>query len=410
MSLTAIVVALRRVSSSRRAQFAVLSNALISITSFLLAVAIARRAGITEFGQFTLSMATFLLVTGLIRASVTETTLALVASREQNHRAFQKATLLSLVAGVILVVVGLIGNLPYFVVLGFTFNGLSALDYVRTVNAALYREASSLLQGGLWCLVGIAVSVISLLIHVPPIVVFAAWAGSGALIGYICAIGGRYPWVPSWRSNSRENKAAAFFSADYLAGSGGSLLSTSLIGVTAGAATVGAIRGAGTLLGPANLISGTARSLAIPYLTRARRSGGSDELRMATVSTIATVLISLPLALLVCFIPGQAGSWLLGESWIYVAPVLPALAIESILALVSSIPSAGHRSHLAGARALRLRLITGIPRPFVIVVATFLGGPVGAAWAMASIAAVNTVIWWWSYRRLISEKTKFGEL
>jgi len=392
----------RRMAVNRRARFAVISNALISATSFLLAVAVARRADIHEFGEFTLAIATFLLLLGLVRASVTETTLARIADSAENANAFQKVTLLSLVAGAALTAVGLIWDLPYFTVLGLSFNGLAALDYVRTVNAALYRESSSLFQGALWCFVGLGISGISLVVYIPPIVVFAAWAVSGAVIGYGCAIAGRYGWRPSWSARSGDNHVALFFAADYLAGSGGSLLSTSLLGITAGPATVGAIRGAGTLLGPANLISGTARSLAIPYLTRARQSEVRDEFSLAVRSTIATALISLPLAVGVCLIPDPVGVWLLGDSWDHVLPVLPALAIEALLALISSIPAAGFRSRLAGAKALRLRLITGIPRPVLVVTAAYFGGALGAAWSLAGIAAINAAMWWWSYRKLTS--------
>lgn len=390
----------RKLATNRRARWAVGSNALISVTSLLLAVSIARRATIAEFGDFALAMSVFILASGLIRSAVTETTLAIAPTKENNQAGFQRSVLVSLGLSALLVFLGLLVSSSYFVVLGVSFSGLASLDYVRTVNAALYNSMASLYQGIVWSIFGISISILSLFVAIPPLAIFACWAISGSLVGYASSLIERYPQRPRWNHNTLATRAAAFFSLDYLAGSGGSILSTTLLGATAGSAVVGALRGAATVLGPLGILSTTARSLTIPYLSRARSVSSSHEFRTA-INTALVLLCTLgPIAAIICFLPEALGTQLLGPTWIPASILLPALAIESILALVSNIPAAGHRARLAGGRALTLRLSVGIPRPLVVIGSAALFGASGAAWSMAGIAALNTIVWWASYWNL----------
>ncbi|GAB3611831.1 hypothetical protein GCM10027415_01710 [Humibacter ginsengisoli] len=380
--------------------FAIAANGFVSLTSLLLSVAIARSSDTWGFGQFSIAMVVYLFAIGLIRAAITETTLAVEPTESSNGRGFRRAALVSIAAAAVLVVVGLIAENAYIVILAVTLNGLVCLDYLRTVEAALYRAQTSLVQGTLWSAVAGAVAVASLFGHFDPLVVFAVWAVSGAFIGYVSALRARLSLAPWWARHAEETRAAWLFSLDYAAGSGGSALSTALLGVTSSATTVGALRGGGTILGPVSLLSTTVRSLIIPYLTRARRVGGRYEFsRAAGIALALAVALGVPAALL-CLLPTSVGTVLLGATWHAAAPLLPALAIESVLALVGNIASAGHRSRLAGSRSLALRLSVGIPRPFIVIVAAATMGAPGAAWAMAALAVLNVLIWWTSYWQL----------
>lgn len=391
---------LGRTSGRRRVIYAIASNGFVSVTSLLLSVAIARGSDPLGFGQFAIAMAVYLFAVGLIRAAITETTLAVEPTASANGRGFRRAALLSIVSAIALLVVGLVARNLYMVILAITLNGLVCLDYLRTVEAALYRARTSFVQGTLWSAATALASVASLFRLIDPLVVFCVWATSGAIIGYASALITHLSLAPWWARHPAETKAAWLFSLDYAAGSGGSALSTALLGVTSSATTVGALRGAGTILGPVSLLSTTVRSLIIPYLTRARRVGERYEFKRAAAIAIALgVILGIPAALL-CLLPGSMGTALLGSTWRAAAPLLPALAIESVLALVGNIASAGHRSRLAGARSLALRLSVGIPRPFVVIAAAAAMGALGAAWAMAALSILNCVIWWASYWHL----------
>src|SRR4051812_47747077 len=141
--------------------FAILANGFVSITSLLLAVAIARGGSAWEFGQFSIAMAVYLFGIGLIRAAITETTLAVEPTSEVNTRGFRRAALVSLLASVGMLIVWLLAHNVYLVILAVTLNGLVCLDYVRTVEAALYRARTSLVQGTVWSAATAIVSILS---------------------------------------------------------------------------------------------------------------------------------------------------------------------------------------------------------------------------------------------------------
>lgn len=396
---------LRARGGARRRMILVIgSNGLVSATSLVLSVAIARRAPISEFGEFSVAMVIYLFAIGLIRASITETTLAVEPTDRTNRRGFRRAALASTCTALGLLVVGLFMQNEYFVVLGLALNGLACLDYLRTVEASLYSPWKSVLQATAWSLLTGAAAVYSFVLQGDPLVVFAVWAVGGAIIGYVSALVGRLSLLPGWPRHPTDTRAAWLFSLDYAAGSGGSALSTAALGVTSSLETVGALRGAGTILGPVGLLSSSARSLIIPTLTRARRLGDRHEFVMARrIALFLGLSLAIPAALL-SSLPQEIGSALLGPTWATAAPLLPPLAIESVLAMVGNVASAGHRSRLAGSRSLALRLCIGIPRPFIVIAAAAQFGALGAAWAIAAISFVNVVIWWASYWQLSRQR------
>ena len=202
--------------------------------------------------------------------------------------------------------------------------------------------------------------------------------------------------MPVWKKNRSESSAAVVFSADYLVGAGGAQLTTGLLGALADTAILGAVRGAGTLLGPVNLISTTARSLLLPFLSRAGQEN-NGQFRSAVAATVVQASVLMPLLLLLQFIPPWLGEQLLGETWKIAALAILPMSIDALFNLIMSPAIAGHRVAFAGTRTLILRLAIGVPRPLIVLFAAHLWGIVGAAWAMALIASVSSVAWWISY-------------
>lgn len=382
---------------ARRAGSALVANGLVSVASMVLAVAVARTTGLLEFGQFALAMLVYTLCAGVIRAAVIDTALARYAVEGTVVRSAQRASLLALSVGVVALVPALVLDNRYLLVLAGCIHGLTLLDLHRVTEAAVGDVRSSVVLSVAWSVPCVALGVLSFQVAVDPVAVFAVWAGGGAAVGYARALRRPRLMLPLWPRGPEETRAAWTFALDYAVGSGGSTLSTLALGGAVGTGTVGAIRGAGTLLGPANLLSTTLRSLLIPHLVGAGLRGASSELRAARrVAVLAACGVS-PLLAALAFLPDAVGEQLLGATWTTAQPVVVPLAVESLFALVSSIPAAGHRAALAGRRALLLRMATGIPRPVVVVLSGLWAGALGAAWAMAAIACVNALVWWASY-------------
>lgn len=393
----------RRVMASRRAQFAVLGNGSVSIASLGLSVATARTTTIEEFGAYAMAMIVYAFATGGLRAAFTETALAHPNDPEAFGRSFRRASLVAILGGIAIFTWGLLSGNLFMGILGVALHGLVTLDTIRIFESAVGNARRAFMLGAIWSGVTLAPSMCSLFWPVSSLILFTVWAGVGATIGYVSLAIRHGPWLPGWPSNPVETRAASLFALDYAVGSGGSALTTTLLGVVVNTNVVGALRGAGTLLGPVNLIASTVRSLTIPILARAQ-ADPVGELRTASRITIAVTLVIAPLLTAMQFIPVAWGEWLLGDTWTIAAIALLPMAIESIMGTIGSIPAAGHRAALAGKRALLLRLTVGIPRPAIVIFAATAWGIPGAAWSMAAISTVNALIWWISYRQLLRRR------
>ncbi len=387
---------LSRLLRTKRLSFAVLGNGMISLASLALSVSIARSSSIEGFASFSIAMVAYLFGSGLIRSALTDTALSRPSDPATFARSFQRASLVSLVAALVLVCWGLISGNGYLVVLGVAFHGILLFDFIRTFDSAAGGAGRALLTSVLWSSITLVSSVVAFVGALDPATVFAFWAGSGAVCGYILLAVTDAPLLPRWTRNAVDTRVASLFSLDYLVGSGGALLTTGLLGVVDNGRVLSSIRGAGTLLGPLNLISTTARSLMLPYLSR-RIDAPRGQLRAAAQIALIQVLVLAPLLVGLQFLPAEWGRELLGDTWDVAKLALLPLSIEALLGLVSAVANSGHRVAFAGGRSLALRLAVGVPRPFVVLACAHLWGIEGAAWSMAIMAAVNTAIWWISY-------------
>ncbi len=342
-------------------------------------------------------MTVYLFANGIIRATVTETTLSAVPNRTVLRDGFQRTVFVSFAIAAVLLIIGAVWSMPFILVLGICLPGVVALDYVRLTNALINDPRVAITLGLVWAGAVFALGLAVLFVPVPAISAFAFWGATGALMGIVAAVHGGLSWVPAWRRDARGTRNAVWFGADYLAGSGGSLLTTTLLGGVFGPAILAALRGAGTILGPANLLSTTTRSLSLPYLTRARLVGPRHEFRRAVVAALVSMSSVAPLLVVIVLIPPQIGTALLGQTWTVAAQVLIPLSLESLLSLGGGVAAAGHRSRQAGSHSFFLRLFPAMARPMVIIYFATQSGIQGAAWAMAGLALVNLIIWWTSY-------------
>lgn len=388
---------MRERARGRRSLFAIIGNGAVSVASLALSVAVARATTSSEFGAFALALLVYVFASGIARAAFTDTALAQPSDPETLERSFRRACLSSLAGASGVLIWGLLTANVHLLIVAIALHGLMTLDFVRTVDSAVGSETRALVLSAAWTTATLATSIASFFVPVGPTVLLAIWAAAGALCGYFALIVRRLPWRPGWPRNTTETAAARVFALDYIVGSGGSVLTTTLLGVAVQPMVIGAIRGAGTLVGPANLIASTARSLIIPVLARAKPSA---EFGAAARVSLWLAAVLTPLLFALTLLPSTWGTWLLGDTWELARVALPALALESLLAVVGGIAAAGHRAAFAGRRTLMLRLVVGIPRPVIVILCAVVWGVAGAAWSMAAIAAVNALIWWVSYAQL----------
>lgn len=381
---------------SRRVGGAVMSNGLVSLANFALSISVARTSSISEFGTFSIALISYLFASGLIRAAFTDSALSRPNETQELPHTFQRASTISHLASVILVFWGLVSGNYYLAVLGITIPGLMALDFIRVFNSAAGSIRNSLITTSLWSTISLSFSISSIFTAISPLFVFAAWSISGAIIGYLSAFRAGIPLSPRWLRDPNATKNSLVFGADYLIGAGGTQLTTGLLGIVSDIRVLSAVRGAGTLLGPMNLISTTVRSLMLPFLSR-NIDNPDRQFKSAIVATSLQVSVLAPLLLALQFIPDSLGALLLGDTWQLASLAILPMSIDSVFALIAAVAISGHRVAFAGKRTILLRLITGITRPLAVLLSAFMWGINGAAWAMAAFAIISSILWWVSY-------------
>lgn len=387
---------LSRLFRSRRVALAVLGNGTVSLASLALSVSIARSSSVAGFGAFSLAMVAYMFASGLVRSALTDSAVSRPEDPETYARSFQRAGVVALLCAGVLIVWGLLSENGYLVVLGASLHGQVALDFIRAFDSAAGDARRAAVATAAWSAPTLVTAVLSLSVPIDPLLIFVVWAAGGAVCGYVLLVRTAAPFIPRWPRNPEDTKVAATFAMDYMVGSGGSLLTTGLLGLLDNTRVLGAVRGAGTLLGPLNLLSTTARSLMLPLLGR-RREDPDEQLRTAIGAAAAQTLVLAPLFVALQFIPDSWGEQLLGDTWALASLALLPMGVDSIFALISAVASSGHRVAFAATRSLLLRLAVGVPRPVVVLFCGYTWGVAGAAWSMAVVSMVNAVIWWISY-------------
>ncbi len=402
-----LVATLSGIVRSGRVYVGVTTNALSSIGNFAVSVALARTLGIAELGEFAIAFAVYAFCAGLIRAAVCEPSLAMRPTRATLYSGSSRASLTALVSAVFATLIGIGLSLPYLAVLGLTIHGLSIYDYSKTMNLAVFDRRIPLIQEVVWFGASVAVGGLVLLGWITGLQGFAVWAGAGALVGYVAALRQRLDLRPRWNLAKAETHNALAFGGDYVIGSGASQIAFNLVGVVAGLAAVGSLRAGGTPLGPVSIVIGSARTLAIPYLTRGLSQGRVAANSRTLASTAIIMAGSVPILAFLAFLPPVLGEMLLGDNWLHAQPVLPFLALESAFISLATVPFAGFRALLAGKSTVIIRSVLAVIRVVSVVLAAMAGGALAAAVALSLASGLGALVWWAGY--LVQLRKAVGE-
>lgn len=395
-----------RIARSGRVYGGLTTNALSSLGNFAISIALARTLGLGELGEFALAFAVYAFCAGFVRASVCEPLLAVEATDAELRRVARRASLIGIIASAIVIVLALLLSLDYLVLLGLCIHGLSIFDYSKTMHLAAFKRRVAIVQEVAWFIFSVAAGVLVVAGVIPGFVGFIVWCSSGAIIGYISAINQGLGMLPIWQEERVSPRTVAAFGGDYIIGSGSAQISFNLVGVAGGLGVLGAVRAGGTLLGPIGLVVGSARTLAIPFLTRRIRAGAAAARTGALAATTIIALVSAPLLVVIAFLPAPLGRLLLAENWEHAAPLLPFLALEMFFIALTTVPFAGMRSLQAGRASVILRSGLAFVRVAGVPIAAGLGGAFAAVVALACVGALGTAVWWIGYLFLLRYSTE----
>jgi hypothetical protein len=381
------------------------TNALSSLGNLSLTIVLSHRSGPAELGQYAIAFAIYAFTTGIVRAAITESVLGAVGDTQRRSDATHEVSLAGVAGFAIIATVGLILRSPYIVFTGVAIHGILIYDYIKIVNMALLRPVAAFRQECCWTLVTLAVALAGLLKVADSDTVYGAWAISCAAIGYVHAIVLRLRCTPKWPSSRVETRLSILYTLDQIMGGGAVQVTTYLVAGVSGLAVVGVLRAAGVFYSPLTLVSTTSRSIAIPSLVLARANGPAAELRKAVKIAGLQVVVLAPLAIVAPLLPLSLCSIVVGDNARLVLPVLPPLAIEAVINVVLTVAFAGHRAQRAGKRTLMVYSVMFPVRVSIVVLCSWAGGALGAAWGMAAAAFVGMILFWLSYSDLVHKSS-----
>ncbi|MDQ0673959.1 O-antigen/teichoic acid export membrane protein [Pseudarthrobacter siccitolerans] len=379
---------------------ALIANGLFSIMSLLLSVMIARLGGSDDLGMFGVAFAAYLLIQLIVRDAGANTLSATLPTAGRIRTTAGRISLMGIVLAVPVLLVGLIFSYPYMAILGCAVHGICLYDYSKTLSLSLGNGKMAIAQDSILFTVFLIASVLAITGRIGPVGLMAVWAGCGAVVGYLVSLKQVFKLTPTWAGSPAELRASLGFGLQSLMGAGSVHVLTFLLAGVAGPILVGAIRGASTIVGPANLITSTLQPLLITSFARTAPEEGAVSMRAVVKSSAGITWANLVLVAGLVLIGYNFGGMLLGAAWEDSAPLLIVVACDSIFVALGCAPLAAHRSIWAAGRLASINTLTAFSRIPLVLVGAALGGALGAAGAFLFVTIANTAALWLSLHQL----------
>lgn len=232
-------------------------------------------------------------------------------------------------------------------------------DCSRIAAIAKGRPGVAIIGDGLWFTVSGALLVSTWVgVQTPQAAAITIWLCGGLIASAtICVTLGVRPQIlgiSAWLSSHAADRTRLAVEAS-VAASGSLVMAasvTSLLGATANAA----LRGAGTLLGPINVLLASVQIALVPELRRQSEQGYRHLSRIAAPVITLVALLGVGASLFALFAPPKVGRILLGDSWSVVAPVLVVTGIEYVGQAILANATAVLRSRIQTRELVRVRM------------------------------------------------------
>jgi O-antigen/teichoic acid export membrane protein len=399
---------------ARRAGWGLADQALSSLSNLAVGVLVARSSTVAEFGVYALAFGGYTIALNVSRAVATEP----LAVRHSGERSggWQQAVRASTATAVLVGLVGLLVGLAIAVVPGVPARGV-LIAFAVTMPGLLLQDAwrwaffvvgdgrQAFLNDLVWLLaMGVIFAGLYLTDTQSVTTLTLAWG----LAATIAAVVGRFQagvmpnvrLVVGWLKTHRD--LTPKYVGEMLAVSG--TIQLYMVGITAvaGIAAVSGIRGAQILLGPVNVLNQGIRVIAVPEAARALKHSHRRLWLTGLLISFGVGVGAFAWGAIFLLLPDSVGTSLLGKGvWAEASGVLVPVILLQALGASNAGAFAILRALAAAGRGLRVRLISSVVLTLAGVGGGYAWGARGAAWGLASAAALTLTLWWWEARRAL---------
>jgi hypothetical protein len=383
----------------------VADQAVSSLTNLALGIFVARSLALEDFGAFGLAWVTYGVALNVSRGLATDPLTVRYSGsaddewRTAARRSASTATAIGLVLGALCLVVGLaIGGIvgSAFAALGLTLPGLLLQDAWRIAFFVAGKGRRAFTNDLVWAL-GL----------VPAMLVASRWPGTFSfmlawgLAALAAALFGcfqtrmvpRPAGIPAWVREHRD--LGPRYVAENVSDSGAGQLQLYGLGLVAGLAPVGAVRGAQILLAPAAALRMGISLIAVPEAARVLRRwpGRLPMFCLVLGGSQAAVCLLWGVALLL--IPDQYGELALASIWAPASVLIIPLMIDYAIGAVVDGAFVGLRALGASRRSMPIRITRAVIWVVASVIGAFLAGAIGSVWGVVVANSVTMVLAWW---------------
>lgn len=388
-------------SSRRRFGLGIADQCLSSASNALALFSMARVSNVAEFGQIAVVMTVLMFIVAIARGSL-GTPLALSANTDRFVGDSQRSMAVAgiggaAVAGVSVLLVGIAG-LPTACLLICVATPIVLMqDMARQAFLVSGESARAFASDACWCAAtGTALVVTWVVPEFMTSTGAVLFWFAGAVVALVLAWGLRAP-VPRIHRVVRWLRLSAasrmHFGLDTALAATTPLVTAALSQLFVGHAAVAAILGAGTLLGPINVLFAAVSLLAIPAL---RQSGDQSVQRLWSLMRKPAIGMSggaLLIGAAAFVVPPQLGQLLLGPTWESAQPLLFITGLQYAFLAWSFASQTILKARAQSQRVLTLRVIhTATSCLGVIVAGATAASAVGIAWSLVVAAALSAVV------------------
>ncbi|NLT55943.1 MAG: hypothetical protein GXX79_15610 [Actinomycetales bacterium] len=381
-----------------------------SLSNLLAVVLVARALGEQEFGRFAIAYAILVSALGVSR-SWFGTSISLRTTREA-VRAETAASLgaLSVLSPLLLLVV----MVPAWAVTDGRDAVLTCLvavstpvvclqDALRFGAVASRRPGVALASDLTWLLAMAAIFPVAN--RLGAAVLLSAWTAAAVAALLVALVGLRVR--PDLRAGVRALRSIDRTSGSVAYGTvvmqGASILVVSAVGASISDAAAGSIRGAGTLVGPLNVLLAFVNLALTPALARRSRSADRRFCLLTATGVLAVVIVW---GAMVLALPDRWGTALLGDTWDGARSVLPFTVLEYVGVGLAAAWTLGLKVRGEAGRLIRQKTVVAMLTAALGVTAALAVGEVRAvSLALAVSAGVGAAVGWWHLRISIVRTT-----